>query len=138
MIVEFLAQARGELHDAVSYPEGELSGLGLRFWDEVDQHITWITGNAEVARLPPWWLPMSESQDFPVLHFLHCSRFDDLRIGRCSVAHSHSHSARNALGYQPGYWKYLLPKAPGKSGKFPNLRVPAVPYKSMFYKGIIK
>jgi hypothetical protein len=39
MIVEFLPQARTELHDAVSYYEGELSGLGLRFWDEVDQHI---------------------------------------------------------------------------------------------------
>ena len=51
MIVEFLPQARSELHDAVSYYEGELSGLGLRFWDEVDQHISWITENPEVPRL---------------------------------------------------------------------------------------
>ena len=51
MIVDFLAQGRAELHDAVSHYEGELSGLGLRFWDEVDQHITWIAENPDVPRL---------------------------------------------------------------------------------------
>jgi hypothetical protein len=53
MIVEFLPQARSEFHDAASYYEGELSGLGLRFWDEIDQYIAWITENAEVLLLRP-------------------------------------------------------------------------------------
>jgi hypothetical protein len=53
MIVEFLPQARSEFHDAASYYEGELSGLGLRFWDEIDQYIAWITENAEVPLLRP-------------------------------------------------------------------------------------
>jgi hypothetical protein len=53
MIVEFLSQANSELIDAVAYYEGELNGLGLRFWEEVDQHISWIARNHEVPRLRP-------------------------------------------------------------------------------------
>jgi plasmid stabilization system protein ParE len=51
MIVEFLPQAKSELMDAVAYYEGELSGLGQRFWDEVDEHIAWIAENPDVPRL---------------------------------------------------------------------------------------
>jgi plasmid stabilization system protein ParE len=51
MIVEFLPQAKSELLDAVDYYEGQLTGLGQRFWDEVDQHITWIMENPEVAQV---------------------------------------------------------------------------------------
>jgi hypothetical protein len=50
MIVEFLPQAKSELLHAVEYYEGQLDGLGRRFWDEVDQHITWITENPEVPQ----------------------------------------------------------------------------------------
>jgi hypothetical protein len=32
MNVQFLPEARAELVDAVSYYEGEVSGLGLRLW----------------------------------------------------------------------------------------------------------
>jgi hypothetical protein len=39
MIVEFLPQAKAELIDAVDYYDGELNGLGQRFWDEVERHI---------------------------------------------------------------------------------------------------
>jgi hypothetical protein len=53
MIVEFLSEARSELMDAVAYYEGEPSGLGQRFWDEVDEHISWIAQNPEVPRLRP-------------------------------------------------------------------------------------
>jgi hypothetical protein len=53
MIVEFLSQAGSELSDAIAYYEGELSGLGQRFWDEVDQHVAWIARNYEVPRLRP-------------------------------------------------------------------------------------
>ena len=51
MNVKFLPEARAELLDAVAYYEGELSGLGLRLWDEVDQHIAWLERNHEVPRL---------------------------------------------------------------------------------------
>jgi plasmid stabilization system protein ParE len=51
MIIEFLPQAKAELMDAAGYYEGELNGLGQRFWDEVDQHIVWIAENPEVPRL---------------------------------------------------------------------------------------
>jgi hypothetical protein len=51
MIVEFLPQAKSELMDAVAYYEGELSGLGQRFWNEMDEHIAWIAENPDVPRL---------------------------------------------------------------------------------------
>jgi len=38
MIVAFLPEARSEHLHAVEYYEGQLIGLGLRFWDEIDQH----------------------------------------------------------------------------------------------------
>jgi toxin ParE1/3/4 len=51
MIVEFLPQAKAELMDALEYYDGELNGLGQRFWDEVDRHIAWIVDNAEIPQL---------------------------------------------------------------------------------------
>lgn len=57
MIVEFLPQARSELHDAVSYYEGELSGLGLRFWDEIDRDpVIWILAVAHGHTRPEYWI----------------------------------------------------------------------------------
>jgi hypothetical protein len=51
MIVEFLPEAKAELFDAVTYYEGELPGLGQRFWDDIDRHVTWIAENPEVPPL---------------------------------------------------------------------------------------
>jgi hypothetical protein len=51
MIVEFLPQAKSELLYAVEYYEGQLDGLGQRFWNEIDQHITWIAQSPEVAQI---------------------------------------------------------------------------------------
>ena len=51
MIIEFLPEAKAELLDAVAYYEGELPGLGQRFWDEIDHHIEWIAENPRVPRL---------------------------------------------------------------------------------------
>lgn len=53
MIVEFLVEARSELIDAVAYYEGELAGLGQRFWDELDEHFSWIGEKHEVPLLRP-------------------------------------------------------------------------------------
>jgi hypothetical protein len=50
MIVEFLPQAKSELLDAVEYYEGQLIGLGLRLWNEVDQHIAWVAENLFARR----------------------------------------------------------------------------------------
>lgn len=51
--MKFLPEARAELLDAIAYYEGEVNGLGSRFWEEVDQHIAWIQQNYEVPRLRP-------------------------------------------------------------------------------------
>jgi hypothetical protein len=51
MIAEFLPQAKAELMDAVDYYDGELNGLGQRFWGEVDRHIAWIAENPEVPQI---------------------------------------------------------------------------------------
>jgi hypothetical protein len=81
MIVEFLTEAKSDLFDAVAYYEGELSGLGQRLWDEVDQHITWIAGNYEVPRLRPAGYRRVNLKIFPLLHFLRRSRSDHLDFG---------------------------------------------------------
>lgn len=51
MIVEFLPEAKSELLHAVEYYESQLSGLGHRFWDEVDQHINWIGENPKMPQI---------------------------------------------------------------------------------------
>ena len=51
MKVKFLTPAWIELREGSEYYEKEQSGLGNRFWKEVDQHIQWIILNSEVPRL---------------------------------------------------------------------------------------
>ena len=46
-----LPQASAELRDAVEYYEGEQSGLGERFWWELEAHLRWIAQNATLPRL---------------------------------------------------------------------------------------
>jgi len=53
MDVEILPHARAELINAVEYYEREHSGLGVRFWNEVDRSIEWIANHAAVPRLRP-------------------------------------------------------------------------------------
>jgi plasmid stabilization system protein ParE len=92
MIVEFLPQAKSELLDAVEYYEGELVGLGQRFWNEVDQHISWITDNPEVPQLRPGGYRRVNLRVFPyyVAYILR-----DPVIWILSIAHGHS---------LPEYW----------------------------------
>jgi len=92
MMVEFLPEARSELHGAVSYYEGELGGLGLRFWDEVDQHIAWITENFEVPRLRPGGYRRVNLKIFPY-YISYIVR--DPVIWVLAIAHGQS---------LPGYW----------------------------------
>jgi toxin ParE1/3/4 len=92
MIVEFLSQAKSELTDAVEYYEGELNGLGQRFWDEVDQHIAWIARNHEVPRLRPGGYRRINLKIFPY-YISYVVR--DPMIWILAIAHGHS---------RPEYW----------------------------------
>jgi ParE toxin of type II toxin-antitoxin system, parDE len=92
MIIEFLPEANGELMDAVAYYEGELTGLGQRFWGEVDQHIAWIAQNPEVPRLRDGGYRRVNLNVFPY-YIAYIVR--DPVIWILSVAHGHS---------LPEYW----------------------------------
>jgi len=92
MIIEFLPEARSELVDAAAYYEGELSGLGQRFWDEVDEHISWIVENAEIPRLRPGGYRRVNLKVFPY-YVSYVVR--DPVIWILAIAHGHS---------RPEYW----------------------------------
>jgi ParE toxin of type II toxin-antitoxin system, parDE len=92
MIVEFLPEAKSELVDAVAYYEGELSGLGQRIWDEVDQHITWIAGNYEIPSLRPGGYRRVNLKIFP--YYISYVVRDQI-IWILAIAHGHS---------RPEYW----------------------------------
>ena len=96
MIVQFLPQARSELLHAVEYYEGQLDGLGQRFWDEVDQHITWITKNSEVPKVRDGYRRVN-LRVFPY-YIAYIIRDPTLWI--LSIAHGHS---------LPEYWVDRIP-----------------------------
>jgi plasmid stabilization system protein ParE len=92
MIVEFLPPAKAELMDAVDYYEGELNGLGQRFWDELDRHIAWIAENPELPRLREGGYRRVNLRVFPY-YIAYVVR--DPVIWILSVAHGHR---------LPNYW----------------------------------
>jgi plasmid stabilization system protein ParE len=92
MIVEFLPEAKSELLDAVEYYEGQLAGLGKRFWSEVDQHISWIAENPEVPRARDGGYRRVNLRLFPY-YVAYIVR--DPIIWILSIAHGHS---------LPEYW----------------------------------
>jgi toxin ParE2 len=92
MIVEFLPQAKSELLHAVEYYEGQLSGLGQRFWNEVDQHINWIAENPEVSQVRSGGYRRVNLRVFP--YYVACIVRDPI-ISILSIAHGHS---------LPEYW----------------------------------
>jgi plasmid stabilization system protein ParE len=92
MIVEFLPQAKAELMDAADYYEGELNGLGQRFWDELDRHIAWIAENPELPRLREGGYRRVNLRVFPY-YIAYVVR--DPVIWILSVAHGHQ---------LPNYW----------------------------------
>jgi len=86
MIVEFLPQAKAELLEGVACYESELPGLGRRFWDDVDRHITWISENPEVPRLRDVSCRLVNLSVFP--YYLAFIVRDNV-IWILSVAHGH-------------------------------------------------
>jgi plasmid stabilization system protein ParE len=91
MTIELLSEARSELMDAVAY-EGELNGLGQRFWDEVDEHISWIAENPEVPRLRPGGYRRVNLKIFPY-YISYIVRNQVIWI--LAIVHGHS---------RPDYW----------------------------------
>ena len=53
MRIVVLPEAADEFEDATDYYEQQQPGLGDRFRDEVDRHIRWLSGHAELSRLRP-------------------------------------------------------------------------------------
>jgi hypothetical protein len=92
MIVQFLPEAKSELLHAVEYYEGQLDGLGQRFWREVDQHITWIAENPEVPQVRVGGYRRVNLRVFPY-YVAYIVRRPILWI--LSIAHGHS---------LPEYW----------------------------------
>jgi plasmid stabilization system protein ParE len=92
MIVQFLPEAKSELLHAVEYYEGQLDGLGQRFWREVDQHITWIAENPEVPQVRVGGYRRVNLRVFPY-YVAYIVR--DPVIWILSIAHGHS---------LPEYW----------------------------------
>jgi hypothetical protein len=91
MIVKFVSQAHAELLDAVAYYEGELSGLGHRLWEEVDQHISWIEKNHDVPRLRSGYRRVN----LKVFPYYIAYAVRDSVIWILAIAHGHR---------QPEYW----------------------------------
>jgi hypothetical protein len=92
MIIEFLPEARSELLQAIEYYEGQLAGLGQRFWIEVDQHIDWIAENPQVPQLRAGGYRRINLRIFPY-YVAYIVR--DPIIWILAIAHSHS---------LPEYW----------------------------------
>lgn len=92
MTVQVLSEARAELIDAVTYYDGELDGLGLRLWDEVDQHVHWIAHNHEVPRVRDGSYRRVNLKVFPY-YIAYIVRGSTIWI--LAIAHSHK---------RPEYW----------------------------------
>ena len=87
-----LPQAADEFEDAVAHYDDKQAGLGQRFRDEVDQHIRWIVGHADVPRLRPGGYRRVNFKVFP--HYVAYLRIGDT-LWILAIAHGHR---------EPEYW----------------------------------
>jgi plasmid stabilization system protein ParE len=87
-----LPQAADEFEDAVAHYEDKQSALGQRFRDEVDQHIRWIVGHAELPRLRPGGYRRVNLKVFP--HYVAYLQMGDT-VWILAIAHGHR---------EPEYW----------------------------------
>jgi plasmid stabilization system protein ParE len=92
MKVVVLAQAAEEFEGAVAYYDDKQPGLGRRFRDEVDQHIRWIVGHADVPRLRPGGYRRVNLKVFP--HYVVYLQLADT-VWILAIAHGHR---------EPEYW----------------------------------
>lgn len=93
MNIRFLAPARAELRDAISYYEGIRAGLGASFRDEVYAAVS------RIERHPQAWRELSPNsrrhriQKFPY-GIIYAIEADEILI--LAIAHSHR---------EPDYWR---------------------------------
>lgn len=88
----FLSEARRELFDAVTHYEGQASGLGDQFLDEVDHALDFVASYPEAAPLLRGRVRRKGLRKFP--YNLLYSREDSTLL---IVAVMHQHR-------RPGYW----------------------------------
>jgi len=87
-----LQQAFEELNDAIAYYEEQQAGLGLRLKDEIEQYVSWISGNPTIPRLRRGGYRRVNLKAFPY-YIAYITRKDTLWI--LAVAHGHR---------KPEYW----------------------------------
>ena len=118
-----LPQAADEFEDAAAYYGDKQTGLGQRFRDEVDWHIRWIAGHADVPRLRPAGYRRVNLRIFP--HYIAYLEIGDT-LWILAIAHAHR---------EPEYWiarkqNIGQPSAPPNSGPVgspPSSGVPGGP-----------
>ncbi len=98
MKIKIIRPASNELIRAVEYYESEQAGLGLRFWNEVDEYIRWIKSNATVPRLRSNLYRRVNLKIFPY-HLVYSIREKNIIIW--AVANSHK---------KPEHWKSRIRK----------------------------
>jgi plasmid stabilization system protein ParE len=92
MNIIVLPQAADEFEDAVAHYNDKQSGLGQRFREEVDRHIRWIVGHADIPRLRSGGYRRVNLKVFP--HYIAYLPIGET-IWILAIAHGHR---------EPGYW----------------------------------
>jgi toxin ParE1/3/4 len=92
MNIIVLPQAADEFEDAVARYDDKQPGLGQRFRDEVDRHIRWIAGHADIPRLRSGGYRRLNLKVFP--HYIAYLQIGET-IWILAIAHGHR---------EPEYW----------------------------------
>ena len=92
MTVIFLPEAAQEFQNAAVYLEGEDTGLGIRFRNEVDTHVQWIIKNPKVPRIRDGIYRRVNLRVFPY-YIAYLLKEEEIWI--LAIAHSHR---------KPEYW----------------------------------
>jgi plasmid stabilization system protein ParE len=92
MKIEFLAEARLEFLEVLSFYEDKQGGLGRCFKDEVDKSVRWIASNPDLLRVRPGGYRRMNLRIFPY-YVPYIIKGDTIWI--LAVAHGHR---------KPRYW----------------------------------
>ncbi len=84
MKIIIIEQALDELRAAVEYYEDQQSGLGLKLTEEIDQHVKWISQNADIPRLRPGGYRRVNLKIFPYLYRLYHKKGCGLDSSDCA------------------------------------------------------
>lgn len=92
MIIRVVPEARLELQAAADYYEKQQPGLGRRLWQEVDEHILWISLHSDIPRFRSGGYRRINLRVFPY-YLAYITRNEELWI--LAIAHTHR---------RPEYW----------------------------------